>query len=122
MDTAEQFYLGGANNVRGYDTGVLAGSQGQMVNVEFRRSLHIGVPGSLIALAFADAGRVNLYKDRFAPGTNSAHMQDVGLGMRWQGDDQWVVSADVAHPVGARPAILGDTHDVRAWVQLQKGF
>jgi hypothetical protein len=49
-------------------------------------------------------------------------MQDVGLGLRWQGDDQWVVSADVAHPVGARPAILGETHDVRAWVQVQKGF
>lgn len=122
VDTAEQFYLGGANNVRGYDTGVLAGSQGQMVNLEFRRSLHVGLPGSFIVLAFADAGRVSLYKDRFAPGTNSAHMQDVGLGLRWQGDDQWVVSADVAHPVGARPAILGETHDVRAWVQVQKGF
>jgi len=122
VDTAEQFYLGGANNVRGYDTGVLAGTQGQMVNLEFRRTLHIGVPGSLVALAFADAGHVTLYKDRFAPGTNSAHMQDVGLGLRWQGDDQWVVSADVAHPVGTRPAILGDTHDVRAWVQVQKGF
>jgi hemolysin activation/secretion protein len=122
VDTAEQFYLGGANNVRGYDTGVLAGSQGQMVNLEFRRALRVGMPGSLTALAFADAGRVSLYKDRFAPGTNSAHMQNVGVGVRWQSDDQWTVSADVAHPVGARPAMLGDTHDVRAWVQVQKGF
>ena len=122
VDTAEQFYLGGANNIRGYDTGVLAGTQGQMVNLEFRRTLHVGMPGSLVALGFADAGHVTLYKNRFAPGTNSAHMQDVGLGLRWQGDDQWVVSADVAHPVGTRPAILGETNDIRAWVQIQKGF
>jgi hemolysin activation/secretion protein len=122
LDTAEQFYLGGANNVRGYDTGVLAGSQGQMVNLEFRRTLHIGMPGSWTALAFADAGRVSVYKDRFAPGTNSAHTQDVGLGMRWQGDDQWSLSADVSHPIGARPALAGEAHDMRAWVQIQKGF
>jgi len=122
LDTAEQFYLGGANNVRGYDTGVLAGTQGQMVNLEFRRTLHVGMPGSWTALAFADAGHVTIYKDRFAPGTNSAHMQDVGLGMRWQGDDQWSLSADVSHPVGARPSLAGETHDMRAWVQVQKGF
>lgn len=122
VDTAEQFYLGGANDVRGYDTGALAGTQGQMVNLEYRRTLNIGAPGNWVALAFVDGGRVSIYKDTFAPGTNSVHMQDAGLGLRWLGDDQWSVSADVAHPIGARPAILGQTHDVRAWVQVQKGF
>lgn len=122
VDTAEQFYLGGANNLRGYDTGALAGAVGQMVNLEYRRTLNVGMTGTWVATAFADAGRVDVYKDSFAPGTNSAHMQDVGVGLRWQGDDQWSVSADVAHPVGARPRIVGETHDVRAWVQVQKGF
>ena len=122
VDTAEQFYLGGANNVRGYDTGALAGTQGQMLNVEYRRTLHLGMPGTWIAMAFVDGGRVSIYKDTFAPGTNSVHTQDAGLGLRWQGENQWSVSADVAHPIGARPAIVGETHDVRAWVQVQKGF
>lgn len=122
VDTAEQFYLGGANNVRGYDTGALAGTQGQMLNLEYRRTLHLGMPGTWIAMAFVDGGRVSMYKDTFAPGTNSVHTQDAGLGLRWQGENQWSVSADVAHPIGARPAIVGETHDVRAWVQIQKGF
>lgn len=122
VDTAEQFYLGGANNVRGYDTGALAGTQGQMLNLEYRRTLHPGMPGTWIAMAFVDGGRVSIYKDTFAPGTNSVHTQDAGLGLRWQGENQWSVSADVAHPIGARPAIVGETHDVRAWVQIQKGF
>jgi hemolysin activation/secretion protein len=122
VDTAEQFYLGGANNVRGYDTGALAGTQGQMLNLEYRRTLNFGATGTWVATAFVDGGRVSIYKDTFAPGTNSVHMQDAGLGLRWQGDDQWSVSADVAHPIGARPAIVGETHDVRAWVQVQKGF
>lgn len=122
VDTSEQFYLGGANNVRGYDTGALSGTQGQMLNLEFRRTLHFGMTGTWVATAFADAGRATIYKDRFAPGTNRAHMQDAGVGLRWQGDDQWSLAADVAHPIGARPEIVGETHDWRAWVQIQKGF
>lgn len=122
IDTSEQFYLGGANNVRGYDTGALSGTQGQMLNLEFRRTLNFGMTGTWVATAFADAGRATIYKDRFAPGTNRAHMQDAGVGLRWQGDDQWSLAADVAHPIGARPEIVGETHDWRAWVQIQKGF
>ncbi|TCV92329.1 hemolysin activation/secretion protein [Luteibacter rhizovicinus] len=122
LDTAEQFYLGGANNVRGYDTGAIAGTQGQMLNIEFRHTLAVSLPGIWTATAFADGGRVTIYKNTFAPGINSAHVQDVGVGLRWAGDDQWAISADVSHPVGARPALIGSTKSARAWVQVQKGF
>ncbi|MBB3228520.1 hemolysin activation/secretion protein [Luteibacter sp. Sphag1AF] len=122
VDTVEQFSLGGPNSLRGYDTGVIAGSQGQMLNLEYRRTLHVGLPGTLIATAFLDGGRVSIYKDRFVPGTNNVHMQDVGVGMRWQNDDQWSVSADLAHPIGARPEMAGETRNLRLWLQVQKGF
>ncbi len=122
LDTAEQFYLGGANNVRGYDIGALAGTQGQMVNLEFRHTFNFSMPGSLIGVAFADTGHLDVYKDPFAPGVNDAHLSDVGLGVRWSGPHQWSMSADVAHPMGSRPALIGPTQSARAWVQIQKGF
>jgi hemolysin activation/secretion protein len=122
LDTAEQFYLGGANNVRGYDIGALAGTQGQMLNLEFRHTFSFSMPGSLIGVAFADTGHLDVYKDPFAPGVNDAHMSDVGLGARWSGPHQWSMSVDVAHPIGSRPALIGPTQSARAWVQIQKGF
>jgi hemolysin activation/secretion protein len=124
LDSAEQFYLGGANNIRGFDTGAASGAQGQMVNLEFRHALSPSLPGNWTATAFADGGRVTIYKDRFAPGPNTMHMQDVGLGLRWTGEHQWAVSADVSHPIGVRPRLAGPGSDrsLRAWVQLQKGF
>jgi hemolysin activation/secretion protein len=122
LDTAEQFYLGGANNLRGFDTGTVAGAEGQLVNLEFRHALDVSWPGSLTAIAFAEAGRVTIYKDRFAPGANAMHMQDAGLGLRWSGANQWALSTDLAHPVGTRPQLAGPRQSWRAWVQLQKGF
>lgn len=122
LDTAEQFYLGGANNLRGYDIGALAGTRGQMVNLEFRHTFDFSMPGSVIGVVFADAGRLDVYQNPFAPGPNGARMSDVGLGVRWSGPNQWSMSADVAHPTGSRPALIGPTHSTRAWVQIQKGF
>lgn len=122
LDSVEQFYLGGADNVRGYDSGVVAGAQGQMLNVEFRHTLKLALPGTWVATAQADAGHVEVYKHRFADGANSARMMDVGLGLRWSGANQWAVNVDVARPVGARPELAGPTHAVRAWVQVRKGF
>ncbi len=122
LDSVEQFYLGGADNVRGYDSGVIAGAQGQMLNLEFRHTLGLSLPGTWVATALADAGRVEVYKDRFAPGANTARLMNVGLGLRWSGANQWAVSADVARPVGSRPALAGPTHAARAWVQVRKGF
>jgi hemolysin activation/secretion protein len=122
LDTAEQFYLGGANNIRGYDTAQLAGSKGQMVNLEFRHTFGFSMPGSLVGVVFADGGHLDVYKDPFAPGVNDATVKDYGLGLRWSGPNQWSLSADVSHPFGARPELISETHSARAWVQIQKGF
>ncbi|MGP1665397.1 MAG: ShlB/FhaC/HecB family hemolysin secretion/activation protein, partial [Rhodanobacter sp.] len=123
LDSAEQLYLGGISNLRGYDTSIVAGAQGQVLNLELRHTLDVALPGVWVATTFADAGWVSIYKRRFAPGPNRTHMQDVGLGLRWSGAGQWSVNAALAHPVGGFPALAGPVqHGTRAWVQVQKGF
>lgn len=124
LDTSEQFFLGGPNTVRGYDVGVLAGSQGNLFSLEYRHDFTVpGMAGQWQARLFGDTGRLTVYKDTFERGINSGRLSSVGLGLNWMGPHSWTASASVAKPVGNTPDILpnADTK-TRLWVQVMKGF
>lgn len=125
LDTSEQFYLGGPSTVRGYDIGVVSGAQGNLATIEFRHDFVIAaMPGPWQASAFVDSGRVQVYKDPFLLGVNSARLNGVGVGLHWSAPHDWVVGASVATPVGNKPALLGPHANTatRFWLQVQKGF
>jgi len=124
LDTSEQFFLGGPNSVRGYDVGVLAGSQGNLFSLEYRHDFTIpGLAGQWQAKLFGDTGRVTVYKDTFARGINSGRISSAGIGLNWTGPHEWTASATVATPIGNTPDLLpnADTK-TRLWVQVMKGF
>lgn len=124
LDPSEEFFLGGPNTVRGYDTGALVGTQGNLFTAEFRHDFTVPhVPGSWQAALFADTGRVQVYKQRFVDTVNRARASSAGVGLHWVGSHQWMVNVSVSKPIGATPALLAqaDTR-TRYWVQLQKGF
>lgn len=124
LDTSEQFFLGGPNTVRGYDVGVLAGSQGNLFSLEYRHDFTIpGLAGQWQAKLFGDTGRVTVYKDTFARGINSGRLSSAGVGLNWTGPHEWTASATVATPIGNTPDLLrnADTK-TRLWVQVMKGF
>lgn len=121
LDPADQFYLGGPSNVRGYDVGAITGAQGDLLTLEWRRTLPIPVRGSWIASVFADSGHLKVYKDPFVPGTNSATLSDAGVGLHWDGPREWTASAQVATHVGPTPSLV-HSDSTRVWVQVQKGF
>jgi hemolysin activation/secretion protein len=124
LDTSEQFFLGGANTVRGYDTGVVSGSEGNLFTVEYRHDFGFaGIPGRLQASVFADTGRVEVYKNPFSTGVNSGRLSSAGLGLHWTMSGDWVIAASAAHKIGSTPDLLqnADTK-TRIWVQVQKGF
>jgi len=121
LDPADQFYLGGPSNARGYDVGALTGAQGELLTLEWRRMLPIPTGGTWVASLFGDSGHIQVYKNPFVPGTNSATLSDVGIGLHWDGPRDWTFTAQAATHVGATSALLhSDT--TRVWVQLQKGF
>lgn len=122
LDPADQFYLGGPSNARGYDVGALTGSQGELLTVEWRRALPIPVRGAWLASLFADRGHIEVYKDTFIPGTNSASLSDVGTSLHWDGPHDWIVSGQLATHVGPSSPLLHSDPGARFWVQLQKGF
>jgi hemolysin activation/secretion protein len=124
LDSSEQFFLGGPNTVRGYDTGALAGSEGNLFTAEFRHDFNLpGVVGRWQAALFADTGRVEVYKQPITNGVNSGRVSSAGIGLHWSGPESWVVSATVAKPIGNTPDILPNAGTKsRLWVQVQKGF
>jgi len=122
LDSSEQFFLGGPNTVRGYDVGELTGAQGNLVTIEFRHHLELSWPGAWQVSGFVDSGHVEPYKTTFVPGPNSARMNSAGLGLNWNGPNNWLVSASISVPVGNTPALLNEEYSTRFWLQVQKGF
>lgn len=125
LDTSEQFYLGGPNTVRGYDVGIVSGAEGNLATIEYRHDFTFSLmPGLWQASIFADSGHVEAYKDPFLPGTNSARLNSVGVGLHWTAPDEWLVSTSIAKPVGNTPELAGPnvSTSTRFWFQVQKGF
>ena len=125
LDTSEQFFLGGPNTVRGYDTGALAGAQGSLFSIEYRHDFNLPVvPGRWQVALFTDTGRVQVYKNPFVGGLNSGRISSAGLGLHWAATDNWVVTATASKPIGDTPDLLGQHANTktRLWVQVQKAF
>jgi hemolysin activation/secretion protein len=122
LDPADQFYLGGPSNARGYDVGALTGTEGNLITAEWRRTLSMPLEGAWLASLFTDRGHIQVYKDVFTPGTNTATLSDVGVGLHWDGPREWAVSAQVATRVGPSSPLLHSDSGARIWLQAQKGF
>jgi hemolysin activation/secretion protein len=122
LDPADQFYLGGPSNARGYDVGALTGAEGNLITAEWRRTLVIPWNGAWLASLFTDRGHIQVYKDVFAPGANAATLSDVGASLHWDGPREWAVSAQVATRIGPSSPLLHSDSGARAWLQVQKGF
>src|SRR6201999_1051026 len=89
LDPADQFYLGGPSNARGYDVGALTGAQGYLLTLEWRHLLPLPTAGTWVASLFGDSGHIQVYKTPFVPGTNSATLSDIGIGLHWDGPHDW---------------------------------
>lgn len=126
LDASEQFYLGGPSTVRGLRQGVLSGSSGDVLTLEYRYDFQTDrVPGRWQIAPFFDTGRIRAYEDNPIQGaTNTARVNSIGVGMNWYGPNEWALSAAVARQVGARPVLLAnqEADGTRIWVQLRKGF
>ncbi len=91
--SGEQFGVGGADSVRGFEEREIAGDDGIQLTLEVTTPAF--GPG-LRLLAFADAGRVKLANAQ--PGDLvRANVLSLGLGLRWQLRSNYGLSLDFAH-------------------------
>jgi len=128
LDSAEKFYLGGANGVRAYPSSEAGGAQGQMLNLELRGKL----PHGFTITPFYDWGRVlvntnNNYMGAANP--NSISLKGIGLALGWQGDTGLSAKLTWAHRQGGNPNPTSTGKDQdgsliknRLWVSVMLPF
>jgi len=122
LDSAEKMTAGGPYTVRAYDTGAISGDTGYTATVEIRHDLGLPLPGKWQVLAFFDSAYVKVNRHPWSNTNNSATLSGAGLGLNWNGADQWRVSASVATPVGGVSSLLTSPSSARAWLVASKGF
>lgn len=86
LASSSLFQIGGPGSVRGYERGVLAGTQGYYANLELHRML----PHNFDAYTFGDYGAV------FAAFPKARHIAGGGLGLIWRYHDWLSFNGDVA--------------------------
>ncbi|MBU3543273.1 ShlB/FhaC/HecB family hemolysin secretion/activation protein [Polynucleobacter sp. MWH-Loch1C5] len=131
LDSAEKFYLGGPNGVRGYPGSQGAGSQGAMINLELQQALE----DKVVASFFYDAGFVEQYREKYAfeqmkgrtGADNTYSLSSVGAGLK-RADKDIVWSTSIAWKLGRNPLLdnmgNGVNNDGRSksayiWAQVQ---
>lgn len=134
LDSAEKFYLGGPNGVRGYPGSQGGGSQGAMINIEIQQALE----DKLVGLAFFDAGFVQQYKNKYAyeqmkgrtGADNFYSLRSVGLGLK-HSDKDIIWSTSIAWKLGHNPLLDnmgngvnndGKSKSAYIWAQVQWTF
>ena len=122
LDASQKFSLGGVNNVRAYEGGVLSGDTGQFASLEMRHSLAPDATsiGTWRATVFVDAGQVQINQTPWSSGNNQAYISGAGVGLEWQGPSKWYARMHIARALAPAPSQLdgaSDTHS-SAWLQI----
>lgn len=122
LDPSQKMSAGGPYTVRAYDMGAVSGDSGYFVSAEYRHELGAAWGGQWQLIAFVDGAQVEVNKNTWVAGENSATLSGAGLGLNWSGRQQWSAKTYIAKPVGSVPALLGSTNSVRAWGELSRHF
>ena len=102
LDASEKIYMGGPLGVRAYGVGEGMGSDGEMLNFEFRQKLS----ASTTLSEFYDWGRVSAWHDKNAPGApvnNSSTLQGIGVSLAHRFDAGITLKGTWARKVGDEP-------------------
>lgn len=78
LNSSEKFSLGGAGGVRAYPQGEGNGDEGWLANLELRHSF---MDNNLQAVAFYDAGAVNINHTAYSAAANTRNIAGAGVGL-----------------------------------------
>lgn len=124
LDSSEQFTVGGAYTVAGYQNSVLSGSSGYYVLGELRQKLWENSQNQLQGKLYIDTAEVKHQAQTWTglSGENQERMSSAGFGLNWFNVSQWTAQAKVGFPIGATPTSVDQKHDAEAWVTISKRF
>jgi hemolysin activation/secretion protein len=103
---AEQFGLGGAQSVRGYDERASSNDRGYAMNLELytpELANWLNLDGSVRGLCFVDGGTLQRNRSLASETgeTVSIHLTSVGIGLRASLGKNWTLSSDLGYILDA---------------------
>lgn len=122
LDASQKLSVGGPTGVRGYDTGVAPGDEGEIFSVEYRHTVRMTAPGVWQASVFADTAHVRINAKPYAAGDNNVYLSGAGMGMSWTGPNGWQAKVAVAAPIGSVPNSLDYSRSTRGWIDISRQF
>jgi hemolysin activation/secretion protein len=124
LDASEKMELGGMHAVRAYPEGEAFGDEGYLVTLEGRQQLPwpSNPVGKLHAVAFIDAGEVQLSHTPAAEGRLRRHLSGAGVGLYWTHAHSFSVKAFYARKLGNELAVSAPDKSGRFWIQAVKYF
>ena len=124
LDSSEQFSVGGAYSVAGYQNSVLSGSTGYYVLGELRQSLWATGRNQLTGKVYVDSAEVKKQAQTWTglTGDNRERISSAGLGLNWANAHSWQLQAKVGFPIGSTPASVDQQHDAEAWLGFTSQF
>lgn len=126
LDSAEKFYLGGANGVRAYPANEGGGADGQLLNLELRKRL----PNNFNLTGFYDLGHVRVnHNNDTNTSPNSVTLKGAGASLAWQSSHSlnlkttWARRIDNnPNPTSAGNDQDGTLHKNRVWLNVGMTF
>jgi hemolysin activation/secretion protein len=74
------------------------------------------------ATAFVESARTRINRDAWIRGENRATLSGAGVGLAWDGPDQWRASLSLATPIGGESPLVASQASARAWLVANKAF
>ncbi|MDP2142951.1 MAG: ShlB/FhaC/HecB family hemolysin secretion/activation protein [Gallionella sp.] len=118
LNSSEKFSLGGASGVRAYPQGEGNGDEGWLANLELRHSFM----GNLQAVAFYDAGAVNINHTAYSAAANTRNIAGVGVGLNAQYKSLQFKTALAWSTHGGQAQAEPASSNPRLWVQVGGTF
>jgi hemolysin activation/secretion protein len=107
LPVPEQFSLGGADTVRGYQQSEFLGDHGYAVSAEYRRTFYESGSWLFQGIAFVDHGFASLELSQVGERVNQ-RLTGAGIGARAQLGAKTSLRLDIATPVDPTPNANGE--------------
>lgn len=124
LDSALQFNIGGAYNMRAYPVSEGRGSEGDLLNLKLNWRPPVDCNCTLNA--FIDYGRIKPLK---TGEDNGSYYKSIGLQTDWRGSNGWFVTGTLARRLGNNPLPTstgfdqdGSLKETRLWFMIGKSF
>ncbi|OTG69211.1 hypothetical protein B9T25_01035 [Acinetobacter sp. ANC 4470] len=124
LDSAQQFSVGGASSLAGYENSTLSGSSGYYASAELRQNLYASAHNQFIGKVYVDTATVQHQAREWQglTGDNKERLHSAGLGLSWLNSSQTQASLSIGFPIGDKLKIIDKQNDAEVWFNVSKHF